>query len=89
MACGVLTVATRVGDTERILQDDNRLVPPGDAVALAGAINAALETLRRADATADAQRVNAERTHLRGLYDVDLCMQAYRETYARLLGGCR
>lgn len=88
MACGVLSVATRVGDTELILQDATRLVPPGDVVALAGAISAALEARKRADSATDEQRVGAERAHLRGLYDVDLCMQAYRDTYARLLGRC-
>ena len=91
MACGVLTIATRVGDSERIISDAARLVSPGDSQALAAAIAAAL-----AAAPADAEcgggarqqdRVDTERAFLRAHYETGLCMQAYRHAYEKLLGA--
>lgn len=88
MACGVLTVATRVGDTEHILPDSSRLVEAGDAAALAEAIHGALELLGNSDAAATAARVQSERNRLSAEYDMHRCVQAYRDTYAQLIGTC-
>lgn len=43
MACGVPVVATRVGDSAELVGDTGWLVPPGDAEALADALQGALE----------------------------------------------
>ena len=39
MACGIPCVATRSGDSERLVGDPEAVVDPGDEVALAGAIS--------------------------------------------------
>jgi glycosyltransferase involved in cell wall biosynthesis len=52
LACGTPFVATRVGGIHEIdLGGANRLVEPGDPVALADAIDAALDAARRPEAT--------------------------------------
>lgn len=43
MSCGLPVVATRVGDVPLLVQDENRLAPPGDPRALADALQFTLE----------------------------------------------
>jgi glycosyltransferase involved in cell wall biosynthesis len=81
MACGVATVATDVGDSAYILQDQARLVPPGDPAAMAAAMERALAEKGRA------QRLAAERAHLQARYEIEVCMQAYRNSYGQLVGS--
>ena len=81
MACGVNTVATRVGDVDRILLDPARVVCPGDESDLAFKIRQAL------DAPADAQRdrVQTEREFLLSNYSTEQCMTAYVNIYQEML----
>ncbi len=90
MACGVATVATRVGDSERIISDAARLVTPGDSQGLATAIAGALDAVRKdakcENGTGQGARINTERAFLRAHYETDVCIQAYRRAYDKLLG---
>jgi len=65
MACGVPCVGTHVGAVPEILDDAGVCVPPGDAQALAGAIDALLDDPARRAAMAEAgQRRVLERGYL-------------------------
>ena len=81
MACGVGTVATRVGDAERIVRASERLVEPGDSVALADCMQAALASQD------DPARSETERAFLQANYATDQCMTAYRDCYTQLSGA--
>lgn len=81
MACGVKTVATRVGDVERILRDPDRTVCPGDASDLAYKIRHALDE----PVEVERQRILAEREFLSSNYQIEQCMAAYMNTYEELL----
>jgi len=85
MACGVATVATDVGDSAHIVRDGERLVAPGDVPALAAAIAHAADADRDADARR--KRIERERAHLQAEYETEVCMQAYRDTYAQVLSA--
>ena len=76
MASGVSCVATRVGDVERILRDDERLAAPGDVDGLARAIAFAL------DNPADTEQ---NRGFITSHYAIGACMDGYRQAYAELL----
>jgi glycosyltransferase involved in cell wall biosynthesis len=81
MACGVKTVATRVGDVALILGDPARVVEPGNVAELAQKIKLALqckEDLER-------RRVGQEIELIRAEYHTGQCMQAYLNTYNKLL----
>ncbi|CAM3762488.1 Glycosyltransferase [Castellaniella denitrificans] len=72
MASGVACVVTDVGDAADIVGEHGWVVPPGDAVALAGAIAQAVDAVRDAGwpARRDAARVSVERRYsLRAMVD--------------------
>ena len=76
MACGVTTVATKVGDVERILTHHERLATAGDAHDLADKIAYALSHLG----------VQAEdRAHVQRHFNLVQCNAEYCATYAGLL----
>ncbi len=78
MAAGLMTVATRVGDVPRILEDERRLVAPGNVDELKTKMIAAL------DAEDTCARQQAERARVMERYGVRACMDAYLDTYARV-----
>ncbi|MCR9258923.1 MAG: glycosyltransferase [Pseudomonadaceae bacterium] len=81
MACGVNTVATTVGDAQRIVQSPARQVVPGDVQDLAAKISTAMvETDKNRDA-----RIMQEREFLNSNYSAPMCMQAYCDHYQNLL----
>jgi glycosyltransferase involved in cell wall biosynthesis len=63
MAAGLPVVSTRVGGIPEIVDDGRtgRLVPPGDAAALASAISDLLDSREQREALGQAARVEAER----------------------------
>jgi len=77
MACGVTTVATRVGDVPQILLDTHRQAVPGDVPSLVRAIEYALDHPVAPDG-ADRQRV-LERFH------VDRTLAHYTDIYTALV----
>ncbi len=78
MAAGLMTVATRVGDVPRILEDERRLVTPGNVDELKAKIVVAL------DAQDPCARRRAERARVMERYGIRACMDAYLDTYARV-----
>lgn len=74
MACGVATVATKVGDVEKILTEPKRLANPGDAGDLADKIAYALSAAPTDD-----------RAYVEQHFGLDRCNAAYCETYVGLL----
>jgi len=82
-AAGVPVVATDVGGTGEILRDgaEALLVPPGDAEALARALNLALS-----DHAAAATRVAAALERVRS-FSMDRMAEAHRALYDDLLRG--
>ncbi len=81
MACGLNSIATRVGDVPRLL-DDSRLAEPGDVGGLKARMRDALET--RADPQIAASRLERDRKILTEQYSTALCVQAYLDTYAEV-----
>jgi glycosyltransferase involved in cell wall biosynthesis len=77
MACGVPCVATNVGDAQAIIGDTGRIVPPGDAAALADGI-AALLRLPQAERRALGDRA---RERVRNLYSLGAIADAYLRCY--------
>jgi glycosyltransferase involved in cell wall biosynthesis len=82
MACGVKTVATGVGDVERILDVPARVACPGDAADLASKIGQALTSR---DDAAEQKRASTEREFVQRYYSTGQCMTAYLNTYQEIL----
>ncbi|MBI3637208.1 MAG: glycosyltransferase, partial [Candidatus Rokubacteria bacterium] len=82
LAVGTAVVASAVGGIPEIVRDGEtgRLVPPGDAGAIASAVLDLLRHRERAQALADAGRALIQRR-----YTVDAMMQATTEVYRELL----
>jgi glycosyltransferase involved in cell wall biosynthesis len=81
MACGLLPVATDVGDAKRIVGDTGYIVPPRDPAALAGAIAAAMALPDRTAKGAAARRRIEER------FSFDRAAERFRKLYADGLAG--
>jgi len=84
LACGVASIATRVGCVEELLDGGRcgRIVPPGDVEALTAALAEVLAgpSLRR-------QYTSAGREHVVAHYSLDRMLRAYEAMYRRLAGG--
>jgi glycosyltransferase involved in cell wall biosynthesis len=85
MACGLPAVATDVGDARIIVGDAGHIVPPRDAVALAGAIRA----LAAEDGAVRAQTGRAARRRIAENFSLPRATVRYRELYASLVQGQR
>jgi glycosyltransferase involved in cell wall biosynthesis len=83
IAAGMPVVATDVGGIPEIFGPDaGALVPPGDAAALAGAIDAALTDPRRTDAEAAARR-----DRLRPQFNISTMQDTIEALYRLMLEG--
>jgi glycosyltransferase involved in cell wall biosynthesis len=81
MACGLPCVVTDVGDSERIVGETGRVVPPGDPSALAEGI----ESLRSLHAESFRQLGALARERVKKLYNLDMVTERYWKTYAEIL----
>ena len=83
MACGVPVIAARVGAYEMLIQDGltGTLIPPGDAGALAGALDRWL-----ADGAGRAAAGRAARAHVEADHAIEAEARAIVSVYRRLLG---
>lgn len=81
MASGVACVVTDVGDAADIVGEHGWVVPPGDAVALAGAIDQAARAVREPQwpARRDAARASVERR-----YSLQAMVERYETVWRRL-----
>ena len=84
LAVGVPAVATRVGDSAQVLDDDACLVAPGDAPALA----AALSALFAQPVEARAARIDRQQQRVVERFSLTACHRQYDSLYAEL-GGLR
>jgi glycosyltransferase involved in cell wall biosynthesis len=83
MACGVPCVATDVGDSALMVGETGRVVPPGDPVALATAIESLLvlpDAARRALGTTARGRICAD-------YALPVIADRYQALYSELIAG--
>jgi glycosyltransferase involved in cell wall biosynthesis len=84
MACGLPVIATRVGGNAELVRDQHTgvLVPPGDAAALARALNGyyALPQLAREHGHVGRDRVTRQ-------FSLDYMVHRYQSLYTSLLGG--
>ena len=81
MACGVPCVATDVGDSALMVGETGRVVPPGDPVALAAAIESVLclsAEERRALGAAARQRIRTD-------YALPVIADRYQALYSELI----
>jgi phosphatidylinositol alpha-mannosyltransferase len=85
MAAGTTIVATSIAGYARVARPDQEalLVPPGDPVALAGALNAVLDDTSLAARLADGGRQRADELSM------DHLAERYLDIYERLLTGTR
>jgi glycosyltransferase involved in cell wall biosynthesis len=82
MRAGAPVVATKVGGTPALTRDAAVLVPPGDAYALAGAIN------RLAEDPAERARLSARGRERASLWpDTEQCLYQLGELYSGLVAG--
>lgn len=79
MACGVPVVATDVGDAALIVGDTGRIAPPGDAGALAGAMDAVLADDLAALGAAARRRIE-------DTWTLPLVLDAYAALFRELAG---
>lgn len=86
MACGLPVIATDVGDVRAILPAEaaDCLVPPGDAQALASALQGLLDNAPRRHELGAANRRRVE-AH----YDARTCLDRFARVYERSLAGNR
>lgn len=77
MACGVACVTTNVGDAAEVVGETGWVVPPGDPVAFAEALEAAL----REPAEAIAQRGLAARRRIKERFDLATIITSYETLY--------
>jgi glycosyltransferase involved in cell wall biosynthesis len=80
MACGVPCVATNVGDSASIIGDTGRIVPPGNARALA----AAMQDLLSLNAEQYANLSKAARSRIIANFNIPLVVQQYERLYREL-----
>jgi glycosyltransferase involved in cell wall biosynthesis len=80
MACGVAVVGTDVGDLSVIIDDESRICPVNDTVALQRVV---VESLGL-PATRLSERSMQDRQRVQARYHMDLCAQAYVSTYQTL-----
>ncbi len=80
MASGVPVIATRVGDSERVVADKRWLVAPSDAAALSVRIAALLEL----SAAKVAELVAANRARVGKHYSLGQCHRGYGDLYEEL-----
>ncbi len=85
LCCGVPVVATDVGEARAIVGDAGRIVPPGDAGALA------LAWLDLLEQGVEARQAMGEsgRRRLLARHSVDAMAKAYQTLYAEVLEECR
>lgn len=81
MATATPVVATDVGDSRLLIDDDARLVPPRDPGTLAGAIEKVLEL----DPIARRTLGERDRRRVEGHYSLDVMVAAYEALYASVL----
>lgn len=79
MACGTPCVATDVGDAAVIVGETGWVVPPRDAVALAGALEQALQAWQ--DASGWRARQQACRQRIEQRYSIEAMVQRYRSVW--------
>jgi glycosyltransferase involved in cell wall biosynthesis len=72
MACGIPCVATRSGDSERLVGDPEAVVDPGDDVALAGAIS----RLLREPAGSRAAKAMAHRSRMCSTFSTEILVRS-------------
>jgi glycosyltransferase involved in cell wall biosynthesis len=77
MSCAVPCVATDVGDAREIVGDTGEIATPGDAVALADA----LERLLALDPESRRRKGAAARRRVQELYSTERMVQAYEQLY--------
>jgi glycosyltransferase involved in cell wall biosynthesis len=83
MACGVPCVATDVGDSALMVGETGRVVPPGDPVALAAAIESLLalpDAERHALGAAARERICTD-------YALPVIADRYQTLYSALIAG--
>lgn len=83
MACGVPCVTTDVGDAHELVRETGWVVPPGDAHALAGA----LETAFSCTAAERRARGRAARVRIAADYSLHTVVNTYRDLYQSVLGN--
>ncbi|OWT58466.1 glycosyl transferase [Candidimonas nitroreducens] len=81
MAVGLACVVTDVGDAAQIVGAEGWVAPPGDALALSGALNEALALL---GTEAMAQRLERGRQRVHAEYGLDAMVAAYAALWRRL-----
>jgi glycosyltransferase involved in cell wall biosynthesis len=81
MACGTPCVATMVGDTADIVGECGVLVPPRDAMALAGGVS----SLLRLDAQDRANMSRASRTRIESKFSLTSAVERYEQLYSDLM----
>jgi glycosyltransferase involved in cell wall biosynthesis len=86
MAAGIACVSTEVGGIPEALRDgvEGRLVPPGDAVALAAAIAAVLD-----DPVARTRFAGAGEQRVRERFSIDHAVRRTEAIYGEVLAGAR
>lgn len=82
-ACGVPTVASRVGDAQRVVNEEAALVTPGDVAAL----RTALRRLLALSAADRAALVARQRERMENEYSLERCNRAYLDLYHELAGS--
>jgi glycosyltransferase involved in cell wall biosynthesis len=85
MACGVPAVVTSVGAGELIVGDTGWVVPPGDPVRLANAIQDAISKLSKQEQWRVRQA--AAREHVAANFGLDRMVQAYRKVWRDAAGS--